>query len=129
MFFSGTARKSLEQYKAVMHAVSKHVGTLDISDSHKTRLQAAYKQQRDQFDQFADQFHKAERARTKESELSARQQSKLVPWDTIATEVSDKVQYLDTALDNTDGMFTIDDLKAPAPPVPVRRTLWIRSSD
>ena len=106
----GTARKSLEQYKAVMHAVSKHVGTLDISDSHKTRLQAAYKQQRDQFDQFVDRFHKAERARTKESELSARQQSKLVPWDTIATEVSDKVQYLDTALDNTDGMFTIDDL-------------------
>ena len=70
----GTARKSLEQYKAVMHAVSKHVGTLDISDSHKTRLQAAYKQQRDQFDEFVDRFHKAERARTKESELSARQQ-------------------------------------------------------
>jgi hypothetical protein len=41
-----------------MHAVSKHVGTLDISDWQKTRLQAAYKQQRDEFDQFVDRFHK-----------------------------------------------------------------------
>jgi hypothetical protein len=76
----GTTRKSLETYKAVMYAVSKHVGTLDIPDTDKRFLQAAYKQNRDEFDQFADQFHKAERARTKESELSARQQSKFVPW-------------------------------------------------
>ena len=106
----GTARKSLEQYKSVMHAVSKHVGTLPIPDAQKRQLQTAYKQQRDEFDQFVDQFHKAERARTKESQLSARQQSKFVPWDTIAAEVSDKVRYLDSALDSTDGMFTNDDL-------------------
>ena len=76
----GTARKSLEQYKAVMHAVSKHVGTLDIRDSQKSQLQATCKQQRDQFDEleFVDRFHKAERERTKESKLSARQQTKFV---------------------------------------------------
>eukprot|EP01043_Picozoa_sp_COSAG02_P035161 COSAG02_NODE_2501_length_8672_cov_7.293246_6_plen_887_part_00 len=105
-----TTRKSLEQYKAVMHAVSKHVGTLDIPDDQKSQLQAAYKQNRDDFDKFADQFHKAERARTKMSKLSARQESKFVPWDTIAAEVKDKVQYLLSALDNQDGMFTNDDV-------------------
>lgn len=76
----------------------------------KTRLQVAYKEQRDQFDKFVDRFHKAERARTKESKLSAWQQSKFVPWDTIAAEVKGNVQYLDFALNNTDGMFTNDDL-------------------
>jgi hypothetical protein len=53
---------------------------------------------------------KNERARYKESQLSAWQQSKFVWWDTIIAEVRDKAPFLLVALDNADGAFTNDDL-------------------
>ena len=40
----------------------------------------------------------------KKMKLSARQQSKFVPWNTIVAEVNDKIQYLLAALDNAYGM-------------------------
>ena len=94
----GTVRKNLENFRAVLYAATKHLLTVGIDPSERTRLSEAYNAAYMDFGRLSGELMEAEQNRLATREPSQRQQSKWVSWP-------DLKKLLKTVLQSLDGTF------------------------
>ena len=93
---ASSVRKNLENYRSALYAANKHLGTIEMADSDRDKLNKRYDEAYQAFGVLSLSLLEAEQDRMATREPSQRQQSKWVSWPMIKQLRATVVQSLES---------------------------------
>ena len=105
--------KNLENFRAVLYAAAKHLQTVDMEQSERTKLNESYNAAYMEFGKLSGDLMEAEQNRLALAtrEPSQRQQSKWVSWQDLRKLLKTVIQSLDTTFRAAPETMSVTDNK------------------